>query len=1105
MPRFNQIEDTININVELKKYNIGFIEEAFLNKAKSLNVLRSQKWRTRLSDQQILTAVDEHVNRIETKSKIRFDSKKYEATEIKKIYSKSYLKLLKKTQKKDLVDVRKKINEAGLFSEKNVGKIVILTDSNGTEHYYTINHNFQAKLNDYLNKGYFESQEINYSKEFGSDVGLVSFINQYGITNIKIVEKEEEPEVKKHHAGEFFKYYCNMDMDLSRYGILKNFDAEYYNDACLIHALKVGGLSEEKLDEIKMKMKNSHLSQKELKTICGNNNIKIILHKKVNSKGKEETGKLVYGDSEEVYNIGLIDEHYFIMEDTKLTKYSIENYESIKNEKNWNKIYNNKNHRKEDRYVNSLNMFCLLLANKDKLLTEIKIDDDMMKTPYYNKISQEIRTLNYNDDSCKLFESENMKNVENDYKLVFFDFETVTKTNNDIHVPYMVCYQIEGQEQIRTITGGENIGHILLARLYDECRDDKICLVAHNMRYDISFISKYMHTINPTEAGGKIIACAGMYKNKKIMVKDSYCVISMGLKKFPECFGIEGVKKEIMNYDMYNDLMNNFWNRQIREYDLSFIADTYYKNDKQEFLENCRKWDVVRAGKVDIMDYAECYCKQDIRILNKGYMKFRQWVLELYNIDIKNIMTISGLADKVLKTYGCYDGCYSFGGVIRKFISESVVGGRTMIKDNEKVMKGNFESLINELNQNKLTEEEEKVLISKHLTENINDFDGVSLYPSSMARIKGFPMGTPKVLNNLTYDFVKDQDYYFVEIEIKKIGVARGFSLVSELNDAGVRMFNNDMINKRITVDKTGLEDLIEFQKVEFEIIKGYYFNEGFNNKINELIVTMFNERLKKKKEGNPIEIVYKLLMNSAYGKTILKEQEVFKKYFNNRIDAFKYMLTNYNNVVEARQLTNDSKYVVKMRKEIDEHFNFCHIGSYILSMSKRIMNEVMCTAEDNGIEIFYQDTDSMHLKDCDIKKLVEVYNQKYNRELIGKNLGQFHSDFNMCNKKAKNIISKGCVFLGKKCYIDVLKSENTDDIETHIRMKGISERSLIYTANKFYKHSSETSRIINLYYDLYNGKKITFDLLCDGEEIKFKTFDLIVKTVTDFKRELKF
>ena len=44
-------------------------------------------------------------------------------------------------------------------------------------------------------------------------------------------------------------------------------------------------------------------------------------------------------------------------------------------------------------------------------------------------------------------------------------------------------------------------------------------------------------------------------------------------------------------------------------------------------------------------------------------------------------------------------------------------------------------------------------------------------------------------------------------------------------------------------------------------------------------------------------------------------------------------------------------------------HYNYCHCGVEILSMSKRIMNEVMCSAEDLDLEIFYQYTDSMHIK----------------------------------------------------------------------------------------------------------------------------------------------
>ena len=59
---------------------------------------------------------------------------------------------------------------------------------------------------------------------------------------------------------------------------------------------------------------------------------------------------------------------------------------------------------------------------------------------------------------------------------------------------------------------------------------------------------------------------------------------------------------------------------------------------------------------------------------------------------------------------------------------------------------------------------------------------------------------------------------------------------------------------------------------------------------------------------------------------------------------------------------------------EVIDQEAYTYIGVMILSISKRIMNEVICTAEDNDIEIYYQDTDSNHLGVDDIKRLSELY-----------------------------------------------------------------------------------------------------------------------------------
>ncbi len=50
-------------------------------------------------------------------------------------------------------------------------------------------------------------------------------------------------------------------------------------------------------------------------------------------------------------------------------------------------------------------------------------------------------------------------------------------------------------------------------------------------------------------------------------------------------------------------------------------------------------------------------------------------------------------------------------------------------------------------------------------------------------------------------------------------------------------------------------------------------------------------------------------------------------------------------------------------------------------------MNEVMCLAEDLKLKKYYQDTDSIHIKFNEVSTLSEEFKNKYNRELIGKNV----------------------------------------------------------------------------------------------------------------------
>ena len=94
----------------------------------------------------------------------------------------------------------------------------------------------------------------------------------------------------------------------------------------------------------------------------------------------------------------------------------------------------------------------------------------------------------------------------------------------------------------------------------------------------------------------------------------------------------------------------------------------------------------------------------------------------------------------------------------------------------------------------------------------------------------------------------------FFRINIIKLNKHSDFPLTSKSNEDGVRDFINDMENAiilyiyiyiYICIDKAGLEDWITFHEAEFEIIDGYYYNSGRNNKLDNSIKKLYDVRLK--------------------------------------------------------------------------------------------------------------------------------------------------------------------------------------------------------------------------------------------------------------------
>ncbi len=955
------------------------------------------------------------------------------------------------------------------------------TNETGGKMIYTLNTSTIKKLIDLIKEGQIITEIVDQDS-------TKSILASWSLRRPFTLTILGNPPEKTQPTGAFFSYTHNLEkIDLSRYGIYteqqeKN-DDKIYDLNCICYALQEYGID---ITPIKHLVRNRNIPQKDLKVVASTLNVYITL-----KYIKDEKKKNHYGDkSLPEIKIGNINDHYFLIEKTDYTSYSIKNYHDICDLEKFNTIYksiNGKYKKCNSRFIDSYNLIKILYENKDTYLKPIKYHHNLYKSVYHEKIN-EFGSLEYNKDDNTLL-NEAGKGLGSDIvETYFFDYETTTRKLSDestIHKPYCVYTDKHPQG-----FWGENCGKYLLNDIcekhgiktddkesYNDVLKFKKCvkLIAHNCGYDFRFLLKHLfYGVDTIEKNNGLMSGRAYhyYKNKVIALdlRDSLKLINMPLSKFGACFNLK-VEKEIMPYDLYTEEAVS--ERYIPlKYCLKYVKD----DDVNQFNNNLNRWSCVYSndeGKkmVDIHKYAGEYCYMDCITLRDGFNTFKKLVEDATGQDINDYISLASMSNDYLLRQGCYDDVYKISGVPRHFIQKCVVGGRCMTSKNEKIIRRNCK---------------------------ISDFDAVSLYPSAMKRMRGFLKGTPKVITNFQPNLY---DGYFIYIMITDIKKGYDFPLASILTDNGIRHFTNDLVGKCIYCDRTMLEDLIKFCGIEYEFIQGYYYDEGFNTKINSTMEHLFQQRLKYKKLKNPIQMVFKELMNSSYGKTFMKPIDSDKEYIPvNTLE--KYIGYHFNNIKSIVLCDNKKLYRVEKIKPIDTHFNNVHCGVEILSMSKRIMNEVMCLADDSGFNMYITDTDSIHIDTDSVPLLGDLFREKYNRELIGKNMGQFHTDFEM-EGNIDDPVSTDAVFLGKKCYCDKLVAHDKDGNEIHdyhFRMKGVPSDCI--------KHKADTEYggdLIKLYEELYHNEEgLEFNLLACRPKFEYHK-DMTISSKTKFMRRVKF
>lgn len=973
--------------------------------------------------------------------------------------------------------------------------------------------------------------------EFGSDI--LASLNIMSIERLKI-SKRKPPKIGKlfkNKSGAFFPYINTSNIDLSEYQIFNQDQAYDTNitekrEQCLIYCLKQSGINENVINELKLSYLNAedndkhyvHIRKSDLKKIANIVRHDIYIHH-LDNKNKRHTDKHISQTKEEgakVIEIALHSGHYFIYEKTRYSRCSIINYDLLKNEQDFHKIVKYRKIKKtgkiryergDERKITSLQLVQKFYeANRFEQLDLVQFEEtasnaDLKDHIYLENIENEQQLTEYSDKE------------KEPYDIYYADCESYVK-DVDYHKLQLLGYSEDADNDDHTtefninddayetyddeITRAQLLVNRFLNIMTNKGKTDAI-VYFHNLKYDYHLLQQYLKIQDICEKDNQLYSVTVQYNKKKVILKDSFKMIPFALSKFAKSFelGDKYAKKEAIAYDYYT-VQNN--NKRIKTREYRQLLSSKDKTIFKEEVKKCESYD-KRTKTFNPMTYYKEYLRLDCLCLKKGIQKFKEIIQEITKKDdedegmnIHDYLTISSLTDAYFKRMGCYEGVYEMKGNLRAYVALAVFGGR--VCTNKKYEK-------------------------KVLNEKMADYDGCSLYPSAinrLCRVMGLPMGKAKRYAKDDLKNWEDKLYSILTVKINKVNKTQQMPFIAQKVD-GIINYSNEAPEEEMIIDSITLQDYIKFHDIDYEILDGVYWNEGGNKKMGEVIQNLYNTRLKYKKTKKALANTLKLMLNSAYGKTITKKTNTKKtiikvnswKKVNNKWEYGEktnlndYVYNNFNTIRSYRKINKDQYEIESICA--DNSYNRGHIGCAILSTSKRIMNEVFDVANDNGYIIYYTDTDSLHIKYDDVPKLEAKYKERYGRELNGKQLEQFHVDFDL-DGAAGEIYATHSIFLGKKSYMDML--ESVDDKGNvikgyHVRLKGITEAGLINEANK-YITDEDPAGFLGLYTQLSQGieKEIIlnpYDENTKNEKVMFqyKNGNVMTRARNKFTRKVKF
>lgn len=909
------------------------------------------------------------------------------------------------------------------------------------------NRNFQTVLEN-VRRQLLHEEEGEYRHEL---VDVIS--NHPGDLEIRVFRpRSPSREVR---AGSFFPYINKSWMDLKRYGIYQELPEIEMKQHCFIQALERSEVCDQfQIDTAALYVGYHPLRRTQLKELA----IKCHLRLRLTTFHQHSERVTSYPRRNELNEdwpevaLALFEHHYFLNEETTYTEEDAKQWE-----------HPPQGLRRVGRRLRS--GWLIYHLYRYGAFEAMTLSPEVFQQGldiHLNQTQEDVPLLETEQIDGDLVKASGRQQLYDD--IVYFDIETDTSTCPDTyHIPYAVSwysqlrdrtffYMIHDRREI------DDLGRLFLTQVYQSIPGSKkvkrIILIAHNAQYDFQILVGCCHPQQVLRDGSRMKSWMGWFypdrsgeSRLQIFLKDSYLMIPLKLEKFGETFNLD-IGKDWFPYDHYTiDAIEH-------RYPIPCpTEEMFLRDEKSTAAEKYQAWrEEARAyfldnGMLDMESYARHYCSRDVDVLREGYQTFRQWILKISGLDILDYITLSHLAKNVMVHAGCFEDVFTVNQNVMLFMRNCVVGGRNMVRENKAC-------IIDDVGL-------------------IEDQDVNSLYPTAMYRMPGFLKGFPERLpprlrgcDDFTFQpFLEEMDGCFIKILILHVGIQRPIPLLYRKTKEGIIEWTNHMEQQIMFVCKTTLEDLIQYHDIHYQVMDGYYYRQGFNTKIRDLIGQFFEARAQKKREGNPIEMAYKLLMNSFYGVTLQRpittvhkfcEEKHLDRFFVHQhpwIEQFHRLGTSY-----FKPLQEKVYYEFQMVKSLYKISNLPHVGAEILAWSKRHMNEIIYLADDLDIPIYYTDTDSLHLPHQELPLLMYAYERMYDRPLCGEALGQCSSEWK------RDVQSIKGYFLSKKIYCDVLTNGTI-----YFKMKGVTKDAV----KALSEQTGET--IPQLYQRLYEGEMLTF------------------------------